>query len=108
MLDNRTGSLIRVAVLSSRPQFRNLLFEELRKIKSAAFASREELYEICIQSYLFAGFPAALESVRALSKVFGDGVYINNPKAQVISEYEQHYINGEKLYQEVYAANAVR
>src|SRR3954470_22354724 len=106
MLDNRTSSLVRVSMLASRPRYRNELIEELRKIKESSSAARTELYEVVLQSYLFAGFPAALESARALSKVFGSGPDQVSDPDEMILEYRDHLENGEILYKEVYAANA--
>ena len=108
MLDTRTNSLILVSTLASRPEYRNKLIVELRKIKESSFATREELYEIFLQSYLFAGFPAALESVRALEKVFGHEPHEIETQDEIISAYKDHAINGEVLYKKVYADNAVR
>lgn len=108
MLDARTASLIKVSTLASRPEYRTQLIEELRIIKSASSATREELYEVFLQSYLFAGFPAALESVRALEKVFGHESGMLEDRDQLISNYKAHAENGEALYQTVYAANALR
>ncbi len=108
MLDARTASLIKVSALASRPEYRTELIEELRKIKSASSATREELYEVFLQTYLFAGFPAALESVRALEKVFGRESGILEDQDQLISKYKAHVENGEALYKIVYAANAAR
>jgi len=106
MLDNRTASLIRVSTLASRPEFRNELAEELRKIKDSGLACREELYEVFLQTYLFVGFPAALESVRTLSKVFGH--VENNVKSEeeIIAVYGSYFKQGETLYKKVYAGNA--
>lgn len=108
MLDDRSVSLIRVSVLASRPEFRNELTEELRKIKAASFATRTELYEVFLQSYLFAGFPSALESVRALTKVFGDGDKAANNEEKFIAAYQDHAASGHSLYKKVYANNAER
>jgi len=106
MFDTRTTSLIRVSTLASRPEFKSDLSEELRKIKESSSATREELYEIFLQTYLFAGFPAALESVRALSKVFGNSESNRKSEEEVIGEYSNYLQLGESLYKKVYAANA--
>ena len=106
MLDNHTVSLIRISTLASRPEFRNELAEELRKIKESSLAAREELYEVFLQTYLFAGFPAALESVRALSKVFGYEENDIKTEEQIIAEYTTYLKKGETVYKKVYAANA--
>src|SRR5947209_10760150 len=108
MLDSRTASLIRAATLASRPEFKSELTEELRKIKESSSASREELYEVFLQSYLFAGFPAALESLRALSKICGTVEKELQSEKKIISEYKQHSEYGNALYKKVYAGNAER
>jgi 4-carboxymuconolactone decarboxylase len=106
MLDTRTTSLIRVSTLASRPEFKNELAEELRRIKEFSSASREELYEVFLQTYLFAGFPAALESLRALSKVFGHTESDIKSEVEIIAEYKTYLEKGVTLYKKVYAANA--
>jgi len=108
MLDIRTASLIRVSTLASRPEFRDELADELKRIKTGSYASKEELYEVFLQLYLFAGFPAALESVRALSKIFGAQSPNLQEPDEIIAAYNDHLTNGEMLYQKVYAANALR
>jgi hypothetical protein len=106
MLDTCTASLIRVSTLASRPEFKNELAEELRKIKASSAASRDELYEVFLQAYLFAGFPAALESVRALAKVFGHADTSIKSEEEIIAEYDTYLKQGETLYKKVYAVNA--
>ncbi|MDP4220388.1 MAG: carboxymuconolactone decarboxylase family protein [Bacteroidota bacterium] len=106
MLDSRTASLIRVSTLASRPDFKSELTEELRRVKESSSAERAELYEVCLQSYLFAGFPAALESVRVLSKVFGPEPGEIEIPGSMIGAYQKYAISGEALYKKVYAANA--
>ncbi len=108
ILDARTASLIKVSTLASRPEYRIELIEELRKIKSISSATKAELYEVFLQSYLFAGFPAALESVRTLEKIFGCEDGIIGDQDEIISSYSDHAINGEALYKKVYASKAVR
>jgi 4-carboxymuconolactone decarboxylase len=108
MSESRITSLIRAAVLASRPEFRDELLEELRKIKESATASRDELYEVFLQSYLFAGFPCALESLRSLGKVFGyeEAPILN--EEDIIAAYKKFAIEGDVLYRKVYAKNADR
>ena len=93
-------------MLSSRPEYRIELIEELRKIKKSSSSTREELYEVFLQSYLFAGFPAALESVRVLSKVFSDTTKAIQEPDELLAGYKDHLTKGEILYKKVYAANA--
>jgi len=108
LLDTRTTSLLRVSTLASRPEYRNELAEELRLVKTASSVSRAELYEVFLQSYLFAGFPAALESVRALTKIFGAESGNMEEPEEIIDAYKDHLAKGEMLYKKVYAANAGR
>jgi len=108
MLDTHTTSLIVASTLATRPEFRNELTEELRKIKTSTTVSREELYEVFLQNYLFAGFPAALESVRALSKTFGHRESDIKSEKEIITEYKTYLDQGAALYKKVYAANAER
>jgi alkylhydroperoxidase/carboxymuconolactone decarboxylase family protein YurZ len=108
LLDIRTASLIRASTLASHPEYRTELAEELRQIKANSTATRAELYEVFLQLYLFAGFPAALESVRALSKIFGSERGSMDDPDRIIAAYADHLINGEALYKRVYAANADR
>ena len=105
MLNDHSHSLIEAGTLASRPEFRAELLECLRLLKSREIVSTEELYEVFLQTYLFAGFPAALESVRALERVFGQ------PKFATIEEitntdYLRFLTQGDDLYQRVYASNA--
>ena len=86
-LDLRTSSLIEVSTLSSRPELRNELIAKFRIIKLSANITGVELYEVCLQTYLFAGFPAALESVRALSKVFDHQEYNNREQRTDVDGY---------------------
>jgi alkylhydroperoxidase/carboxymuconolactone decarboxylase family protein YurZ len=108
MFDIRTTSLINVSTLSSRPEYQSELIEELRNIKDSSCVTKAELYEIFLQSYLFAGFPAALESVRALEKVFGREPREIKNQDEMISAYKDHAVRGEALYKKVYAGNAPR
>ena len=108
MLDTRTISLIRASTLASRAEYKKELAEELRLIKASSSATRAELYEVFLQSYLFAGFPAALESVRALSKIFGAVSQSIEESEDIIVAYRDHLEKGEMLYKKVYASNAER
>ena len=107
-LDLRTSSLIEVSTLSSRPELRNELIAKFRIIKLSANITGVELYEVCLQTYLFAGFPAALESVRALSKVFDHQEYNNREQRSDVDGYATHALIGDILYKKVYADNAAR
>jgi len=108
MLDTHTTSLILASTLASRPEYRHELADELRKIKETSSATSDELYEVFLQTYLFAGFPAALESVRALSKVFGHRESDPTSEEEIIAEYKTYLKKGDALYKKVYADNAER
>jgi len=108
-LDQTTASLIRISSLASRPQLREQLSAEVRKINEVSSVSREEVYEAFLQLYLFAGFPAALEAMRALSRAWPQAS--ENPRElaeHAAKGYELHREHGEALYKRVYAANADR
>jgi alkylhydroperoxidase/carboxymuconolactone decarboxylase family protein YurZ len=106
-LASRTTSLILVSALASRPEYRDRLLTELHTIKEQSVVQREELYEAFLQLYLFAGFPAALEAVRALSRAWPDNIVNTVELAQeAIADYPQYSEMGQKLYKRVYAANA--
>lgn len=109
MLDTRTTALVKLSALASRPRYREELFSELRAVREAKSVTREEIYEAFLQLYLFAGFPAALEAMRALSRAW----HIAQPDAReraeaAIAGYEVHAEEGEGLYRRVYAGNADR
>jgi alkylhydroperoxidase/carboxymuconolactone decarboxylase family protein YurZ len=102
-LDQRKIDLVTAAVLASRPQFREELIAELREIKSRDAVTRGELYEVFLQLYLFAGFPAALESVKALDRAWP---LAEAKKQSETLSYPTYLDRGQQLYQEVYAKNA--
>ncbi len=105
MLNAHARSLIEAATLASRPELRPELLEFLRLLKSKELITTEELYEVFLQTYLFAGFPAALESVRLLEKVFGQPMFITTEEISN-TDYSDFLTQGNDLYQRVYASNA--
>ena len=105
MLNDHSRSLIEAATLASRPEFRADLLECLRLLKSQEIVSVQELYEVFLQTYLFAGFPAALESVRALERVFGQPKFATTEEINN-TDYSGFLTQGNELYQRVYASNA--
>ncbi len=105
MLTDHSRSLIEAATLASRPEFRQELLECLRLLRSHGVVNTEELYEVFLQTYLFAGFPAALESVRALEKVFGQPKFASTEEISN-TDYSVFFAQGNDLYQRVYATNA--
>lgn len=110
MFQDPTRALIEVSTLAARPELRAELAAVLSDIKANDRASFNELYEVLLQSYLFAGFPAALEGVRTLERTFGvppERVFEEDPHA-IAREYERFFARGEALYQTVYGKNAPR
>ncbi len=109
MLTESIVSLITAATLAVKPATRNELASYLRTIEEKKLASGEQLYEVFLQTYLFAGFPAALESVRILEKVFGTvHTGLTKIEEQIAVEYLQFMQRGDALYKTIYADNATR
>ena len=102
MINDRTKALIKASALAARPEFSHLLREHLHAVKKNGDANYGELYEAFLQLYLFAGFPAALEAVRALRNVWGDERYSLHEEMN----YEHFKERGTSLYKRVYAKNA--
>jgi 4-carboxymuconolactone decarboxylase len=101
-------SLLRVSTLATRPEYSEQLSKELREIKSNNSVTPQELYEAFLQLYLFAGFPAALEAVRSLSKVFGLHHGTQASTASPNGDYLKYFELGTELYKRVYAEKATR
>ncbi|HET6510914.1 MAG TPA: carboxymuconolactone decarboxylase family protein [Candidatus Kapabacteria bacterium] len=101
MLDDRTRVLVQLAVYASRPEYHAELTAALEGAKE--MVPREEVHEVFLQQYLFVGFPAALEGMKTLSKVWpSSGI-------QVMAEamnYEKFVERGKDLYEQVYSRNA--
>ncbi|MEP7234432.1 MAG: carboxymuconolactone decarboxylase family protein [Ignavibacteriota bacterium] len=108
MSDLRTQSLLRASTLATRPELRQELVHELRQIESSNSVTASELYEAFLQLYLFAGFPAALEAVRALSKIFDLHHKAGDSKITQSAPYTKYFESGTELYQRVYADKAIR
>ncbi len=101
MLDDRVRTLVQLAVFASRPEYTLELAKAIELAKETA--SREEVYEVFLQQYLFVGFPSALEAMKAFGKIW--------PKngVQVMSEpmsYAAFTERGQELYKTIYANNA--
>ena len=106
-LDKRTSSLIRASALACRPEHREKLIAELHEIRTHAL--RDEVYEAFLQLYLFAGFPAALEALRALARIWPEPIADPAAQAEIAAAgYDLHREQGEKLYKRVYGENAPR
>ncbi|HET9137359.1 MAG TPA: hypothetical protein VFO76_12035 [Candidatus Kapabacteria bacterium] len=109
MLAEPLKALIHAATLAVRPTWRTELLEFLYELKEKKIVAAEELYEVFLQTYLFAGFPAALESVRLLEKVFGTVHSHSIPiEEEIAAEYLQFIQRGSDLYKQIYAINATR
>lgn len=110
MLSDPTRSLVQASALAARPELRPQLIELLHDIKDNKRSTFDELYEVFLQTYLFGGFPAALEGVRALERTFGipNERTLNQDPHAIASEYEDFFARGEALYKIVYEKNAPR
>jgi 4-carboxymuconolactone decarboxylase len=106
-LDTRERTLVELSVLATRSQYRERLTERIRSAQTEGII-RDEIYEAFLQLYLFAGFPAALESVRALSRAWpiersASPEEIANGE---VSKYPSFLAEGEALYKVIYGKNA--
>jgi len=104
----RQDALITLAVLASRPEFNSELSEHIMTIKRDHSATWDECYECVLQTYLFAGFPAALEAARALHRAWPEDESLpwEAEMLEAFSTHEQNLERGDELYRQVYAANA--
>ena len=113
-MTNRTRAIVTFSLFASRPEFHVLLQKHAEHAKFLAEVTFEELYECAVQSYLFAGFPAALEAVRAINRVWsirGNHAEVNfaEEEARIRKEanmYAKYLERGDALYHVVYGANA--
>lgn len=104
MLTLRENTLVNLAVLASRPDYREELATALSEARSNSNVSRSEVYEVFLQQYLFVGFPSALEAMKALGKAWpeeGEGRH-----SREITSYTGFLERGQGLYQTIYAKNA--
>jgi 4-carboxymuconolactone decarboxylase len=99
--------LLQIATYASRPELRDRLKAALSEAKSGGLISREQVYECLLQTYLFAGFPAALEAMRALRAIWPKPESEEGVKPPPIS-YPEFVERGQKLFEKVYGANAER
>ncbi len=109
MFSEATRELIIAATLSVRPEYRPQLLEHLQRLHTQTHVSSAHLYEVFLQTYLFAGFPAALECVRILDRVFGLTHEVPNEDAEILAApYKEYFEQGQVLYKKVYADKAKR
>lgn len=106
-MDSRTRQLVRASACASRPGFKEELRATITAAREEATVSRDELYECFLQIYLFAGFPAALEAMRALEKLWPSGrATLESEAKSEVALYPEFLERGTQLYQRVYAKNA--
>ncbi len=106
-MDQRTRHLIKASVLASRYVWREDLREHLMFAKTSGTVLRAELYECFLQLHLFAGFPAALEAMRVLQRVWP--VEQENQETSVwstIDDLSKVIARGQQLYERIYQDNA--
>ncbi|MDP4199388.1 MAG: carboxymuconolactone decarboxylase family protein [Bacteroidota bacterium] len=106
-MEDRTKIIVELSALASRPEHRERLRDALAAARAAAQVKREEIYECFLQLHLFAGFPAALEAMRALRAAWPRG---HDEKLEVREpvSYPQFVERGQKLFEQVYGANSER
>jgi alkylhydroperoxidase/carboxymuconolactone decarboxylase family protein YurZ len=103
----RKEALITFAVLASRPEFHEELRGHILLIKANKSATWAECYECALQLYLFAGFPAALEAVRALHRAWPEEITLVMPSEVLLdSLMDDDYSAGQELYKKVYGAKS--
>jgi len=106
-MDARTRTLVELSALASRPEHLERLREAIAKAKANGEVARGEVYECFLQLYLFAGFPAALEAMRALASGWPEAEGEPAEKAPPIS-YPDFLDRGNNLFTLIYGANAER
>jgi 4-carboxymuconolactone decarboxylase len=104
-MEHRAHLLVELSVRASRPEYRESLTELLKQVRENQRVTRIEVYEAFLQLYLFAGFPASLEAMKALSRAWpaDDGIERHQ---FVSSEYTAFFHRGQELYQRIYGKNA--
>lgn len=106
-MDTRTRTIVELSALASRPEYRERLREALATARASGQMKREEVYECFLQLHLFAGFPAALEAMRALRSAWPKSEDDQAAPPEPIS-YPQFVERGQKLFEQVYGGNAER
>ena len=103
MLNAREETLVWLATLASRPEYREELAAKLAEAKAREDVTRDEVYEVFLQQYLFVGFPSALEAMKALGRAWPDE---DQKPAREVASYTGYLERGQQLYQTIYAKNA--
>lgn len=104
-MSQRVQRLAELSVCAARPEYREELLERLKAVRSSNALDRSEIYETFLQLYLFVGFPAALEAMKALSRAWPE---VGNGKDVLYdpSVYTEYLQRGQDLYQHIYGKNA--
>jgi 4-carboxymuconolactone decarboxylase len=97
--------LLEISTYASHPSHRERLLAALREAKNAGDVRREEVYECILQTYLFAGFPAALEGMRALRAVWPK---VGDDEQRPPVSYPDFLERGTRLFEQVYGDKAER
>ena len=105
-MDERTRTLVELSALASKPEHQSRLREKLLSAKNEEKVQRAEIYECFLQLYLFAGFPAALEAMRALANVWPSEA-TEQPESDPLS-YPAFLDRGRNFFDLIYAGNAER
>jgi 4-carboxymuconolactone decarboxylase len=105
-MDERTRTLVELSALASRPEHQSRLQKKLLLAKNEGIAKRSEIYECFLQLYLFAGFPAALEAMRALANAWPQD-RVEQPEGDPLS-YPAFLDRGRNFFDLIYAENAER
>lgn len=103
-MDRSTAHLIRLSALASHPVRREELRAELQAARESSSVTRYELDEAFLQLHLFAGFPAALEAMRALEKLWPRTTDASPASDTDITQALTD--RGQRLYDRVYQKNA--
>jgi alkylhydroperoxidase/carboxymuconolactone decarboxylase family protein YurZ len=106
-MNERRRIIALISALASKPENNDRLREALTEARASGFVKREEVYECLLQLYLFAGFPAALEAMRALRDAWPE-TDDDKPSTREPVSYPQFVERGQKLFEQVYGANAER
>ncbi len=94
-------------MLASRYGMREDLRQHLHMARDSGVVERAEIYECFVQLHLFAGFPAALEAMRVLQRVWPHEHL--DPETTIwntIDDLSNVITRGKELYERIYQDNA--
>ncbi|MEO6941223.1 MAG: carboxymuconolactone decarboxylase family protein [Candidatus Kapaibacterium sp.] len=99
---------MKASALAARPELHTKLVAHVTELHHNSIVDRTALYECFLQTYLFAGFPAALEALKTLSRAWPDVSHLDpNQIAQDAAQLSQQYQDrGTLLYERIYSRNA--